>query len=87
MLRARALGRTGHEPVVRVDEVELEAVAQLGGERVHVGVHGVDPAHERAWVLRERRPPDAMHDHPMLVGLGRQATAAAGEDVDLDSVA
>ena len=87
----RPLGRTGHEPVVRVDQIEREAVAQLGGERVHVGVHGVDPAHERARVLRELgfppTHPHPMHYHPVLIGLGRQPAASAGEDVDLDPVA
>ena len=64
----RVLGGAGDEPVVRVDEVELDPVAQLGGARVHVAVHRVDPAHERARVLRERRLAHPVDDHAVLVG-------------------
>ena len=42
----------GDEPVVAVDEIEVEAVAELdpGGE--HVGVHPLDPGDELAEVAR-----------------------------------
>ncbi len=45
------VGGAGDQPVVGVHEIELDPVAQVGGHRVHVGVHRLDPAHEGARVL------------------------------------
>ena len=70
-----------------VDEVEGEPVAQLERELAHVGVHLVDPAHERARVLRERRLADSVHEHAVSFLLHGQMAASAGEDVDLDPLA
>ena len=44
----------GDEPVVAVDEVEVEAVAQLDAGGEHVGVHVLDPGDELAEVARAR---------------------------------
>ena len=86
-LARRPVGRAGDEPVVRVHEVELEPVAKHRRQRMHVAVHRLDPAYERARVLGERGLPDPVDDHAVLVGLGRQAAAAAREHVHLDAVA
>ena len=66
----------GHrdEPVVAVDEVEVEAVAQLdpGGE--HVGVHVLDPGDELAQVARAPRLADAVDADALDLLLGGHAT-------------
>ena len=60
------------EPVVAVDEVEVEAIAELdpGGE--HVGVHPLDPGHELAEVARPARL-----EHAMDVDAGDDLLCAA----------
>ena len=45
----------GDEPVVAVDEVEVEAVAELDAGGEHVGVHVLDPGDELAEVARAAR--------------------------------
>ena len=72
---------------MRVDQVEVDPVTKLSGAGVHVAVHRVDPAHECGRVLRELPLAHPVDDHAVLVGLGRQAPAAAGEHVDFDAVA
>jgi len=90
-LPGREVGGAGDQPVVRVHEIELDPLAQLGGERVHVAVHPVDPADERARVLGEFGSPsphaDPVDDHAVLVGFGGQAAATTGEHMHLDAVA
>jgi hypothetical protein len=53
---------------------------------VHVGVHRLDPAHEGGRIARELRLAHAVNAHPVLVGLGRQAAAPAGQHVHFDAV-
>ena len=55
----------GHrdEPVVAVDEVEVEAVAELDAGREHVGVHPLDPGDELAEVGRALRLDHAVDLH------------------------
>jgi hypothetical protein len=81
------LGGAGHEPVVRVHQVEVEALAQLGAQHPHVGVHRVHPANEGVHVLGVGGLPDAVDDHPVPVLLGGQPAAAAGEHVHLCAIA
>jgi hypothetical protein len=78
--------RGGHQPVVRVHEVE--AAAELHARRQHVLVHVIDPGDERVEVvLREVRLAHAVHDHAMTILHGRQPAAAARDDVDVVAVA
>jgi hypothetical protein len=44
---------------------------QLRATRVHVGVHGLDPAHEGGDVVRERRLGHAVDNHPVTLLLVR----------------
>ena len=76
--------RAGDQPVVRVDEVELELVDQLRAGRAHVLVHVVDPGDERVEVvLGEVRLAHAVDDHAVAVLLGREVPAAARQHVHL----
>ena len=74
----------GDEPVVAVDEIEVEAVAELhpGGE--HVGVHPLDPGDELAEVARAGRLENAMDVDPVGDLGSRGLLAAAGQHVHLD---
>jgi len=80
------LGRPRDKPVVRVHEVELVLISQFERELAHVGVHRADPADESVHILRELGLADPVHDHPVALVLGRQATAATGQHVHLDPV-
>ncbi len=88
--RIEALGEVvagvGDQPVVAVDEVEVEAVAELdpGGE--HVRVHPLDPGDELAEVGRPLRLADAVDPDPAAALLRRRLLAPAGQHVDLDAV-
>ena len=64
------LGRAGHQPVMGVRQVERQPPAELGAEHAHVPVHRLDPFHELADVLRERRLGDTVHDNPVPELLG-----------------
>ena len=68
-----------------VDEVELEAVAELDPAREHVGVHPLDPGDELAEVGRALGLADAVDEDAVHPLFGRGLLAAAGEDVDLDA--
>ena len=52
---------------------------------MHVHVHRLHPAHEGGRIARERGFADAVHDHAVLVSLGRQAAAASRQHVHLDA--
>ena len=79
-------GRARHQPVVGVDEVERQRVAERGARGAHVVVHRVDPAHERVEVvLGELRLAHAVHGHAVAVLDRRQMAAAARQDVHFDT--
>ena len=60
--------RARHQPVVGVDEVERERVAERGAGRAHVVVHGVDPGDEGVEVvLRELGLAHAVDGHAVAV--------------------
>ena len=80
------LGGAGHEPVVRVDEVNAQLRRELSAELAHVGVHRRHPAHERLHVLGERRLAQAVDDDPVALLDCGQPVAAAGQHVDLDAL-
>ena len=80
------LGGAGHEPVVRVHDVELETVAQLGGQGEHVGVHGPDPAQEGIDVGRELGLAHAVDVDAVALLVSGQPAAGPGEHVDLHAV-
>ena len=78
--------RARHQPVVGVDEVEGERVAERGARRAHVVVHRVDPADEGVEVvLGELGLAHAVHRHAVAVLDRSQAPAAAGQHVHLDA--
>ena len=67
---------------------EVEAAAELGARGEHVLVHVVDPGDERVQVvLRELGLAHAVHGDAVAVLDRRQPPAAAGDDVDLVTVA
>ena len=72
------------QPVVPVDEVEVEAVAELDPGGQHVGVHPLDPGDELAEVGGEGWARGSGGRRPRPRFLGGRLLAAAGEDVDLD---
>ena len=88
---AEALGEVvagvGDEPVVAVDEVEVEAVAELDARGQHVGVHVLDPGDELAEVARAARLAHAVHEHALAILVGGHALVATREDVDLHALA
>jgi hypothetical protein len=73
----------GHQPVVPVDEVEIELVPEVDPRREHVRVHALDPGDELTEVggaLRLQHPVDLDPAHDLL---GRRLLTAAGEHMDL----
>ena len=88
---AEALGEVvagdGDEPVVPVDEVEVEAVAELDAGGEHVGVHVLDPGDELAEVARAARLAHAVDGDAADDLLGGHRLVAARQDVDLDALA
>ena len=66
-----------------VDEVEVEAVAELDAGGQHVGVHVLDPGDELPEVARAGRLAHAVDEDALELVLGRHALVAAREDVDL----
>ena len=82
--RRKTLRDVRHEPVVRVDQIELEPFAQTHAELVHVRVHPVHPAHECVYVPGKLGLADAVKDHPVADLFGGEVAPAAREDVHLD---
>ena len=83
-LRGHLLGRPGHEPVVRVHEVEGASGHTAPGPREHVVVHIGHPAQERVDVAGEVGLAHAVDVDAMALLLGGKMAAAAGEHVHLD---
>ena len=85
---AKAVGQVvagdRHQPVVAVDHIEGEAIAELDAGGEHVGVHVLDPGDELAQVPWAARLADTVHDHSLALLLGRHALVAPGEHVDVD---
>ena len=80
----------GHEPVVRVDEIELERARTAPPRARACGRSSRRPSartRSRPWGTGIPGSPDAVDDHAVAVGLGRQAAAAARQHVHLDAVA
>ena len=73
----------GDEPVVPVDEVEVQAVAELDAGGEHVGVHVLDPGDELAEIARAARLAHAVDGDAAANLLGRHRLVAARQDVDL----
>ncbi len=75
----------GHrdEPVVAVDEVELEAVAKLDAGGEHVRVHALDPGDELGELGRALRLDHAVDVDAGDDLVGGRLLAAASEHVDL----
>ena len=71
------------EPVVAVDDVEVEPVAELDAGGQHVRVHPLDPGHELVELSRPGRLAYAVDVDTVDELLGRGLLAAAGEHVDL----
>ena len=67
--------RAGDEPVVAVDDVEAQPLAELAPGGVHVRVHPLDPGDERVEVARHRRLGDAVDVHAAAQLLRRRARA------------
>jgi hypothetical protein len=74
----------GDEPVVAVDEVEVEAVTHLdtGGE--HVGVHPLDPGDELAEVAWALGLANAVDRHAAAVLLSRVLFAPTRQHLNVD---
>ena len=78
----RHLGGVGHQPVVRVHEVERPVEVERGGQ--HVGVHVLDPGDEGVEVvLGEVGLAHAVHGHAVPVLGLRQPPAATRDHVNL----
>ena len=81
--RASSRRGVGHQPVVRVHEVERAVEVERGGQ--HVGVHVLDPGDEGVEVvLGEVGLAHAVHGHAVAVLGLRQPPAAARDHVHLD---
>ncbi len=91
-------GRLGHQPVVRVDEVEPRLGAQLVAAPAQIAVHAGDPAEERIEILGERRLAHPVNQDAAEHLLGGRRVCARGikpvtgaragtarEDVQLDA--
>jgi hypothetical protein len=74
----------GDQPVVAVDEVEGEAVAEVDPRGEHVRVHVLDPRHELVQVARPARLAHPVDDHALHLLLGRHRLVAAREHVHVD---
>ena len=69
-----------------VDEVEVEAVAQLDPGGQHVRVHVLHPGDELGEVGGSGRRRHAMHEHAAALLLLRRRALTAGEHVDVDAL-
>jgi hypothetical protein len=77
------VARVGDQPVVPVDEVEVEAIAKLNTGGQHVRVHPLHPGHELVQLGRAGRLPDPVHPDPGHRLLVRRLLPTPGEHVDL----
>jgi len=87
---AEALGQrdggAGDEPVVAMDDVGAQALAEPAPGRVHVRVHALHPCDERVEVARHGRLRHAVDVHAAAQLLGDVLAPAAREHVDLDAL-